>query len=118
MTNEIFNVLVQYEKIFERVKARQYQPYPGRTALQDMVRAVNEVRPNFRTNLGCSSCVRSLVLEVAGMYYSEKDARQKALDTAVQAAKTPQIPTEPEKTDEDTTPKKKPGRKKKNETDA
>lgn len=115
MTNEIFNVLEQYEKIFERVKARQYQPYPGRTALQDMVRAVKEVRPNFRTNLGCSSCVRSLVLEVAGMYQAEKDARQKALDMAVQNAKNAEIPADKAPAEEDTVPKKKPGRKKKND---
>lgn len=116
MTNEIFNVLSQYEKIFERVRAKQYQPYPGRTALLDMVKAVKEVRPNYRPNLGCSSCVRSLVLEVAGMYYTEKDARQKAPDTAVNAAKTPEIEPEPEQVEDTTTQKKKPGRKKK--TDA
>ena len=116
MTNEIFNVLVQYEKIFERVKARQYQPYPGRSVLQDMVKAVREVRPNYRPNLGCSSCVRSLVLEVAGMYYTEKDARQKSLDAAVDAAKTPEKETETEKVEDTATQKKKPGRKKK--TDA
>lgn len=116
MTNEIFNVLAQYEKIFERVKARQYQPYPGRTALQDMVRAVKEVRPNYRPNLGCSSCIRSLVLETAGMYFSEKDARQKALDTAVNAAKTAEIPAETVQAEESTIPVKKSGRKKK--TDA
>ena len=116
MTNEIFNLLSQYEKIFERVKARQYQPYPGRTALQDMVKAVKEVRPNYRPNLGCSSCVRSLVLEVAGMYYTEKDARQKSLDAAVNAAKTPEIQPETEQVEDTATPKKKGGRKKK--TDA
>ena len=115
MTNEIFNVLAQYEKIFERVKARQYQPYPGRTALLDMVKAVKEIRPNYRPNLGCSSCVRSLVLEVAGLYFTEKDARQKALDMAVKAAETPEKTTETEKTAEDTAPKKKAGRKKKSE---
>ena len=103
MTNEIFNVLAQYEQIFERVKARQYQPYPGRTALQDMVRAVKEVRPNYRPNLGCSSCVRSLVLECAGMYSAEKDARQKTQAETVKA-------------EESTIQVKKPGRKKK--TDA
>ena len=116
MTNDIFNVLAQYEKIFERVKSRQYQPYPGRPALQDMVRAVKEVRPNYRPNLGCSSCVRSLVLECAGMYFSEKDARQKALDTAVLAAETAEIPAETVQAEESTIPVKKPGRKKK--TDA
>ena len=116
MTNEMFNVLSQYEKIFERVKARQYQPYPGRAVLQDMVKAVKEVRPNYHPNLGCSSCVRSLALEVAGMYYTEKDIRQKALDAAVDASKTPENPTDPEKVEDTATPKKKGGRKKK--TDA
>ena len=103
MTDETFNVLAQYEDIFNRVKARQYQPYPGRVALQNMVKAVKEVRPNYRTNLGCSSCVRSLVLECAGMYWTEKDARQKAQD----AVKTAEIPTETEKTGETPNPKKK-----------
>ena len=115
MTDEIFNALAQYENIFERVKARQYQPYPGRTALQDMVRAVKEVRPNYRPNLGCSSCVRSLVLECAGMYFSEKDIRQKALDAAVDAAKTSEKPSESVQTEEDTAPKKKARKTKKND---
>ena len=112
MTNETFEVLAQYEDIFNRVKARQYQPYPGRTALQNMVKAIKEVRPNYHTNLGCSSCVRSLVLETAGLYFTEKDARQKARD----AVKTAEIPAETENTTETITPKKKAGRKKK--TDA
>jgi hypothetical protein len=107
MTNEIFNALSQYENIFIRVKSRQYQPYPGRAALQDMVKAIKEVRPNYHTNLGCSSCVRSLVLECAGMYFTEKDIRQKALDAATNAAKNAQIPNETEQTGENTTPKKK-----------
>ena len=112
MTNEIFNTLSKYEDIFVRVRARQYQPYPGRTALLDMVKAIKEVRPNYRPNLGCSSCVRSLALEAAGMYFTEKDIRQKAQD----AVKTAEIPAETEKTDETIVPKKKAGRKKK--TDA
>ena len=80
-----------------------------------MVRAVKEVRPNYRPNLGCSSCVRSLVLECAGMYFSEKDAMQKALDTAVLAAKTAEIPAESVQTEEDTAPKKKARKTKKND---
>ncbi len=116
MTDEIFNALAQYENIFERVKARQYQPYPGRTALQDMVKAIREVRPNYRPNLGCSSCVRSLALEAAGMYFTEKAIRQKALDAAVNAAKTAEIPAETVQAEESTIPVKKSGRKKK--TDA
>ena len=107
MTSEMFNVLVQYEKIFERVKARQYQPYPGRTALLDMVKAIREVRPNYRPNLGCSSCVRSLALEAAGMYFTEKDRRQKALDAAVDADKTADNKSESVRTVEGTETKKK-----------
>ena len=107
MTDEIFNALAQYENIFERVKARQYQPYPGRTALQDMVKAIREVRPNYRPNLGCSSCVRSLALEAAGMYFTEKAIRQKALDAAVDAAKTADNKSESVRTVEGTETKKK-----------
>lgn len=88
MTDEMFNALAAYEDVFNRVKARQYQPYPGLAALQLMLSAVREVRPSYRPNLGCSSCVRSLVLETAGMYYTEKTAR---------AAKTPvETPAAPE----------------------
>ena len=50
------------------------------------------------------------------MYYTEKDARQKSLDAAVNAAKTPEIQSEPEQVEDTATPKKKGGRKKK--TDA
>lgn len=104
MTNETFNVLAQYEDIFNRVKARQYHPYPGRVALQNMVKAIKEVRPNYRTNLGCSSCVRSLVLECAGMYWTEKSRREYETRNA---AKTDEKPNETEKTGETPTPKKK-----------
>ena len=104
MTDETFNVLAQYEDIFNRVKARQYQPYPGRTVLQNMVKAIKEVRPNYRTNLGCSSCVRSLVLECSGMYWTEKSRRE---HDANNAAKTDEKPNETEKKGETPTPKKK-----------
>lgn len=93
MTNEMFEALASYEPVFERVKARQYQPYPGRPALQVMLTAIREHRPNYRPNLGCSSCVRSLVLEAAGLYYAEKAARA--------AAKTPvegETPAQPRET--------------------
>lgn len=93
MTNEMFEALAAFEEIFERVKSRQYQPYPGRPALQIMLSAVREVRPNYRPNLGCSSCVRSLVLETAGMYYTEKAARD-----AAKPSVESEIPAEPSKT--------------------
>ena len=115
MTDEIFNALAQYENIFERVKARQYQPYPGRTALQDMVKAIREVRPNYRPNLGCSSCVRSLALEAAGMYFTEKDRRQKALDATLNAVKTDDNKPESVQTVEGTETKKKARKTKKAE---
>ena len=90
MTNEIFEALVPYEAIFDRVKARQYQPYPGLKPLQAMLAAIKETRPHYKANLGCSSCVRSMVLEAAGLYYTEKAARE-AAKTAVE----PETPTEP-----------------------
>lgn len=92
MTNEMFEALAAYEPIFEMVKSRQYQPYPGRATLQVMLSAVREVRPNYRPNLGCSSCVRSLVLETAGMYFTEKAARG-AAKTPVEG-ETPSVPRE------------------------
>lgn len=107
MTNEMYEALAAYEELFERVKARQYQPYPGRAALQLMLNAVREVRPTFRTNLGCSSCVRSLVLETAGMYYTEKAAREAEME-----AKKAETPAEPSKT---AAPKKKARKTKINE---
>ncbi len=105
MTDEMFSALAAHEGLFERVKARKYQPYPGLAALQLMLSAIREVRPNFRTNLGCSSCVRSLVLETAGLYFTEKDRRAK--ETPVE---TPE-PTEPSKTSK---PRRKPAKSKAN----
>jgi hypothetical protein len=104
MTDEMFAALAEHEGLFERVKARKYQPYPGLAVLQLMLSAVREVRPNYRTNLGCSSCVRSLVLETAGLYYTEKAERQ-AKETPVD---TPE-PTEPSKTSK---PRRKPAKSK------
>ena len=83
MTTEIFQALAQYEDVFVRVRARKYQPYPGLAALQTMLAAIREIRPTYKTNLGCSSCVRSLALEAAGLYFAEK-ARRDAV-----AAETP-----------------------------
>lgn len=107
MTSEMFEALAAYEELFDRVKARQYQPYPGRAALQIMLNAIREVRPTFRTNLGCSSCVRSLVLETAGMYYTEKAARE-----AAKKAAEAETPTEPSP---NPTPKKRARKSKTNE---
>jgi len=75
MTDELFQSLAKYEDVFVRVSARQYQPSPGLVALQTMLKAIREHRPNFRTNFGCSSCVRTLILEAAGLYFTEKDRR-------------------------------------------
>ena len=77
MTEELFQALAKSEEVFERVKARKYTPYPGLSALQNMLAAVREHRPNYRTNLGCSSCVRTLILEAAGLYWTEKSRRDK-----------------------------------------
>lgn len=106
MTEEMFNALAPFEDIFNRVKARQYQPYPGLPVLQTMLAAIKEYRPNYRTNLGCSSCVRSMVLECAGLYFTEKAAR--AAKTPVQSETSP----EPTKTPK---PRKKSAKSKKSE---
>ena len=64
-----------------------YTASPGLPALQNMLKAIREHRPNYHTNLGCSSCVRSLVLEAAGLYYTEKDKREKASRAAQELQK-------------------------------
>lgn len=89
MTEELFNALSKYEDTFDRVRRRVYTPSPGLPALQNMLKAVREHRPNYHTNLGCSSCVRSLVLEAAGLYYTEKDRREKAQAEAPAPAEEP-----------------------------
>ena len=78
MTDELFNALAKYEDTFERVKKRIYTPNPGLPALQTMLAAIREHRPNFKTNFGCSGCVRTLIMEAAGLYFTEKDLREKA----------------------------------------
>lgn len=75
MTDEQFKALAKYEDIFDRVRKRKYQGYPGLPALQTMLAYMKSVRPNYRANLGCSGCARNLVLEVAGHYFSEKEKR-------------------------------------------
>ena len=76
MTDELFQALAKHEDVFERVKARKYTPYPGLPALQNMLAAIREHRPNYRTNLGCSSCLRTLIMEAAGLYWTEKSRRE------------------------------------------
>lgn len=89
MTEELFNALSKYEDTFDRVRRRVYTASPGLPALQNMLKAIREHRPNYHTNLGCSSCVRSLVLEAAGLYYTEKDRREKAQAEATAPAEEP-----------------------------
>ena len=89
MTDELFTALAKYEDTFDRVKRRVYTPSPGLAALQLMLNAIREHRPNYHTNLGCSSCVRSLVLEASGLYYTEKMRREKAQAEAPAPAEEP-----------------------------
>ena len=89
MTDELFNALAKYEDTFDRVKRRIYTPNPGLAALQLMLSAIREHRPNFKTNFGCSGCVRTLVMEAAGLYYTEKDLREKAQAEAPAPAEEP-----------------------------
>ena len=79
MTEELFQALAKSEDVFERVKARKYTPSPGLAALQNMLAAIREHRPNYRTNLGCSSCVRTLIMEAAGLYLTAARAQKNAL---------------------------------------
>lgn len=94
MTDELFTALAKYEDTFDRVKRRVYTPSPGLQALQTMLTAIREHRPNYHTNLGCSSCVRSLVLEASGLYYTEKMRREKAQAEAP----APAVEPKPKKT--------------------
>jgi len=96
MTDELYNALSKYEDTFDRVKRRVYTPSPGLPALQTMLTAIREHRPNYHTNLGCSSCVRSLVLEASGLYYTEKMRREKAQAEAPAPAEEPK-PKKPRK---------------------
>ena len=100
MTDELFNALAKYEDTFERVKKRIYTPNPGLPALQTMLAAIREHRPNFKTNFGCSGCVRTLIMEAAGLYFTEKDLREKA------KAETPAEEPAPKKTTRKKTTKK------------
>lgn len=98
MTDELFNALAKYEDTFDRVKRRIYTPNPGLAALQLMLSAIREHRPNFKTNFGCSGCVRTLVMEAAGLYYTEKDLREKAqAECVADSGKTSEEPA-PKKT--------------------
>ena len=109
MTDELFTALAKYEDTFDRVKRRVYTPSPGLQALQTMLTAIREHRPNYHTNLGCSSCVRSLVLEASGLYYTEKDRREKEaaeLGKAVAEEITKQVAVAVEKSKKTTRKKK------------
>ena len=88
MTDELFNALAKYEETFDRVRRRVYCASPGLHALQTMLAAIREHRPHYKANFGCSGCVRNLVLEAAGLYYTEKDNREKAVAEAPKPKKT------------------------------
>jgi hypothetical protein len=102
MTDELYNALAKYEDTFDRVRRRQYAPNPGLPALQLMMNAIREHRPNYKTNLGCSNCVRTLVLEASGLYYTEKDKREKTVkdEPVVEPEPAPKKTTRKKKTEE------------------
>jgi len=97
MTEEQFNALAKFEDLFDRVSKRQYVGYPGLASLQLMLAVVQENRPRYRPNLGCSSCVRTLVLETAGLYKTEKARREQ--EAAANPAPSPKKTTRKKKAD-------------------
>lgn len=96
MTDDLFNALAKYEETFDRVKRRVYTASPGLHALQTMLAAIREHRPNYKANFGCSGCVRNLIIEAAGLYYTEKENREKAVAEEPKPKKTPRKKKEAE----------------------
>ena len=76
MTDEQYNALSQFEETFKKVQGRKYPGYPGRAALQMMLEYMKSVQPGYRKNLGCGGCVRALLHDVAGHYFTEKEKRE------------------------------------------
>lgn len=94
MTDEIYNALANLEPVLEKVRKREYVSPPSLATKQLMLAAIRENQPRFRTNLGCSSCLKSLFLNAAGLYFTEKERREK------EAAAQPKKTTRKKKTEE------------------
>lgn len=78
MTDEQFNALAAYESTFDQALNNKRAPYPGRAVVETFLAVMRSVRPGYRTNLNCGTCVLHLVQDVGRMYFGEKATREKA----------------------------------------
>lgn len=86
LSKEQLDALAPYESFMRTAVKSNWSRYPGRDALQEMHRILEEVTGRTRPlNVNCQSCVLNLLRDCGTLYFKAKSAKEVELvdeDTA------------------------------------
>ena len=82
LSKEQLDTLAPYESYMLTAVKSNWSRYPGRDALQEMHRILEEVTGRKRPlNVNCQSCVLNLLRDCGTMYFKAKSAKEVELST-------------------------------------
>lgn len=80
LSKEQLDALAPYESFMRTAVKSNWSRYPGRDALQEMHRILEEVTGRKRPlNVNCQSCVLNLLRDCGTIYFKAKSAREVGL---------------------------------------
>ena len=83
LSKEQLDALAPYESYMMTAVKSNWSRYPGRDALQEMHRILEEVTGRTRPlNVNCQSCVLNLLRDCGTMYFKAKSAKEVELSKA------------------------------------
>ena len=83
LSKEQLDALAPYESYMITAVKSNWSRYPGRDALQEMHRILEEVTGRKRPlNVNCQSCVLNLLRDCGTIYFKAKSAKEVELSTA------------------------------------
>ena len=76
LSKEQLDALAPYESFMRTAVKSNWSRYPGRDALQEMHRILEEVTGRTRTlNVNCQSCVLNLLRDCGTIYFKAKESK-------------------------------------------
>ena len=76
LSKEQLNALAPYESYLRTAVKSNWSRYPGRDALQEMHRILEEVTGRTRQlNVNCQSCVLNLLRDCGTLYFKAKESK-------------------------------------------
>ena len=83
LSKEQLDALAPYESYMMTAVKSNWSRYPGREALQEMHRILEEVTGRTRLlNVNCQSCVLNLLRDCGTIYFKEKSVKEVELSEA------------------------------------